>query len=84
MPGVQNPHSKPFSSQNASCTGSSASSLPRPSMVVSERPSISWVRVVQALTGRPSSSTVQEPQTSTSQLVLVPLSPRSVAQEIGQ
>ena len=45
-------------------------------MVVSERPSISWVSVAQALTGRPSSSTVHEPQTSTSQLVLVPLSPR--------
>ena len=52
--------------------------LPRPSMVVSERPAISWVRVVQALTGRPSSSTVQEPQTSTSQLVLVPLRSRSL------
>ena len=75
MPGVQKPHSNPPSSQNASCTGCNSFLLPSPSMVTSERPWTSWARVAQALRGRPSSSTVQAPHTSTSQLVLTPRSP---------
>ena len=53
-------------------------------MVSTVRPAASWTRVVQALTGRPSISTVQVPHTWTSHERLAPVEPQLVAEDVEQ
>src|SRR5215470_5992309 len=75
MPAVQKPHWTAPCSMNASWSGSSVSPSPSPSTVRTRVPSASTARWVQELTGAPSTSTVQAPQTCMSQERLAPLRP---------
>src|SRR5438309_1384012 len=77
MPGVQKPHCRPCSSQNACCRGCSVVPLARPSMVVIAAPSAWTAKMVQDLTLCPSSSTVHAPQLLVSQPTWVPVRPAS-------
>jgi hypothetical protein len=74
MPGVQNPHWSPWQAAKAVCTGSSAPPLPRPSTVVTRRPSAMTASIVQDLTGVSSSHTTQAPQLDVSQPQCEPVS----------
>src|SRR5882724_3221638 len=60
---------------NACWRGWSLPFSARPSIVNTDRPRTSKASVVQALTGRPSTSSVQAPQTSTSQDRFTPVRP---------
>ena len=51
MPGVQNPHWKPGASRNCRCSGCMFSGEPRPSTVVTSRPSARNAGVMQLCTG---------------------------------
>src|SRR5712691_145999 len=75
MPEVQKPHWMAPCSTNAACTARSVSPSARPSTVRISRPSASTARWVQALTGAPSTSTVQAPHTWMSHERLAPLRP---------
>src|SRR5581483_4888344 len=68
MPGVQNPHWRAWFSWNACCTGCSAPSVARPSIVVTSCPSAWTASSVHDLTDSPSRSTVHEPQDVDEQL----------------
>ena len=74
MPGVQKPHCSPWQAAKASCTGSRAPSLGRPSTVVTRRPSAMTASTVQDLTGVSSSHTTQAPQFDVSQPQCEPVS----------
>ena len=77
MPGVQNPHCSPWQAAKPSCTGSSAFTAPRPSTVVTRRPSAMTASSVQDLAGVSSSHTTQAPQLEVSQPQCEPVSPIS-------
>ena len=77
MPGVQNPHCRPWFSRNACWTALIVpSSATRPSAVVTERPLAWTASTVQDLTDSPSSSTVQAPQDVVSQPTFAARRPR--------
>jgi len=88
MPGVQNPHCRPWASRNAACSGCSASpeaSPPlRPSTVATSCPSTCTANIRQDRTASPSNSTVQAPADA----VLAPDvragESQLVAQEVGE
>src|SRR5262245_45630944 len=75
IPGVQKPHWRPCSTWKPSWIGSSSPPAPRPSTVVTSRPSACTARTEHDLTGVPSSSTVQAPQPDVSQPTWVPVRP---------
>src|SRR5438309_924557 len=75
IPGVQKPHWRPCSSQNAFCRGCSVDPLARPSIVVTWAPSAWTAKTVQDFTLWPSSSTVHAPQLLVSHPTCVPVSP---------
>src|ERR1700682_4338445 len=77
IPGVQKPHCRPCSSQNACCRGCKVVPLARPSMVVISAPSAWTAKMVQDLTLCPSTSTVHAPQLLVPQPTWVPVSPAS-------
>ena len=72
MPAVQKPHWKPGASRNCRCIGCRFSGVPRPSIVVTSRPSARNAGVMQLCTGSPSSHTVHAPQSPASQPFLTP------------
>ncbi len=74
MPGVQKPHCRPWQAAKASCTGSRAPFLGRPSMVVTRRPSAMTASTVHDFTGVSSSHTTQAPQLDVSQPQCEPVS----------
>src|SRR5271154_261067 len=67
IPGVQNPHCSPCSSQNACCNGCSFLIEPSESTVVTSKPSACTANIKQERTAEPSTITVQAPQTPCSQ-----------------
>ena len=73
MPGVQNPHCRPCSSRNASCSGCSVPLSASPSIVVMSAPSACTARMVQVLTALPSTIAVHAPQLDVSQPTWVPV-----------
>src|SRR5262245_37555504 len=75
MPGVQKPHCRPWCSTKACCTGWSAPSGARPSIVVTSLPSAWSASRVQLFTACPSTSTVQAPHWLVSQPTCAPVSP---------
>src|ERR1700716_1857563 len=77
IPGVQKPHWRPCSSQNAFCRGWSVDPLASPSIVVTWAPSAWTAKTVQDFTLWPSSSPVQAPQLLVSDPTCVPGSPAS-------
>jgi hypothetical protein len=74
MPGVQKPHCSPWQAAKASCTGSRAPLLDRPSTVVTRRPSAMTASTVQDFTGVSSSHTTQAPQLDVSHPQCEPVS----------
>ena len=81
-PGVQKPHCSPWHSENACCTGLSRPSAEpstsvSPSTVVISRSTAETANIRHERIGRPSTSTVQAPQTPCSQPTWVPVRPRS-------
>src|SRR4051794_1897355 len=75
IPGVQNPHWRPWHSRNASCTGCNWPLLDRPSMVVTSAPSAWTASTLQDFTLVPLRWTVQAPQLLVSQPITVPVLP---------
>src|SRR6516164_140196 len=73
MPGVQNPHCRPWLSRNAACIGCSSSPLAMPSMVVTLEPEACPASTVQDFTARPSIWTTQAPHWLVSQPTCVPV-----------
>src|SRR4029077_18641282 len=76
MPGVQNPHCRPWFSRKASCIGCSLPLCASPSMVVTFVPSACQANIVHALTALPSTWTTQAPHCEVSQPTWVPVSRR--------
>src|SRR5260370_41275081 len=77
MPAVQKPHWTAAWRMKASTAARWKAVPARPSMVSTCRPSMSQARKQHELTGAPSTSTVQVPQTSTSHDCFTPVSPSS-------
>ena len=77
MPGVQNPHCRPWHSMKPCWTGSSGPSRSRSSTVRTMRPSAIAASTVHALTGLASSHTTQLPQLDVSQPQWLPVRPSS-------
>src|SRR4051812_43034357 len=77
IPGVQNPHCRPWQVTNPSCTGSSSGPWARPSTVSTDAPSAITASTVQDFTGTPSRRTTQAPQFVVSQPQCVPVRPSS-------
>src|SRR5208282_2567430 len=75
MPGAQKPHCTAAVWMKACCRGWRCVGSPRPSMVRMSLPSALIARYRQALTGSPSSSTVQAPHSPVLQPSLVPVKP---------
>src|SRR5262245_35055377 len=76
IPGVQYPHCRPCSSQNAFWRACSWPSGASPSIVVIEEPSACTAKTVQDFTVRPSTRTVHAPHWLVSQPMWVPVSRR--------
>src|SRR5579872_1560178 len=77
MPGVQMPHcAAPWRKKESCRRPNSGGRARNPSTVVISQPSAWPVATRHAVTGSPSSSTVQAPQSPASHPTLVPLSPR--------
>lgn len=76
MPGVQNPHCSPCSSQKPSWMGCSWPSEARPSIVRMSAPSAWTANTVQDLTACPFITIVQAPHWLVSQPMCVPVRPR--------
>ena len=75
-PGVQMPHWRAACSMNLRCNGCSSSPLAMPSMVPISRPSASAPSTRQEQTRRPSTVTLQAPQSPVPQPSLAPVRPR--------
>src|SRR4051794_35228415 len=74
MPGVQNPHCRPWCSRKASCIGcSGAPSAASPSIVLTSWPSAITASVVQDFTALPSRWTTQAPHCEVSHPTCVPV-----------
>jgi hypothetical protein len=76
MPGVQNPHCRPWHSMKPSWTGSRTPSTSSPSTVRISWPEAIAASTVHDFTGSPSMSTTHTPQLLVSQPQWVPVSPR--------
>ena len=76
MPGVQNPHCRPWHSMKPCWTGSSTPSCSRPSTVRTSWPPAIAASIVHDLTGSLSTQTTQVPQLLVSQPQWVPVRPR--------
>ena len=74
-PGVQMPHCKAACSMNFSCKGCRAPPSASPSTVLTSRPSASAPSTRQEQTRRPSSRTLQAPQSPVPQPSLAPVRP---------
>ena len=74
-PGVQKPHCRPCSFQNACCTGWRVPSSASPSIVVTCLPSAWTVKTLHDFTASPSIRTVQAPHWLVSHAMCVPVSP---------
>jgi hypothetical protein len=77
MPGVQKPHCRPCSFQNASWIGWSLPFSASPSIVTMFAPSACTAKRLHDLTAAPSSETVHAPQIEVSQPMCVPVRPSS-------
>src|SRR5437870_4013911 len=77
MPGVQNPHWRPWCSRNASWSGWSLPFCARPSIVRISAPSAWTASMMQDRAASPSIKIVHAPQTPCSQPTCVPVRPRS-------
>src|SRR5690606_7322367 len=76
IPGVQNPHCRPWHSMNPCCTGSSWPLRARPSTVRISWPWAITASMVQDFSGLPSNHTTQVPQLEVSHPQWVPVRPR--------